>query len=777
MVSPLTTEEPIVLAVTGMTCAACAARIEKKLNRIDGISATVNYATAKAAIQRIHDLTESDATGSQTASTGPSRVTTPADDADLTSTLIDTIEAMGYGAVAPSKDPTEGLSTAEIATEVHLDDIRRRLIVSVIGALPVMLMSMISPLQFDGWQWVSLALALPVVTYGAKPFHTAAWRNAQQRSTTMDTLVSLGVIVAMLWSIWMLVFGGAGAIGMKMDMTLFPRSADTETSVNHNDHTDGMDMSGETHAHGEIYLEVATTLTAFILAGRYFEVRSRRRAGAALRALLTLGAKEATLWHDGVETTVPIAELTTGSIFVVRPGETVATDGVVVDGSSAIDASMITGESLPVDVAVGSTVTGGTLNTTGRLLVRATRVGRDTVLSQMARLVEKAQDGKAPVQRLADRVSGVFVPVVIVISIVTLVVWLLVSGDAERSFQASVAVLIIACPCALGLATPVALLVGTGRAAREGIIIKGAHVLEATRSVDTMVLDKTGTLTTGAMTLVDVEFLAPVRDRGRVLEWTHAVESRSEHPLARAIVTGLTELGVNSTAVQVTGFANKPGIGVSATADGHQVRAGRMEGFAFYIGATVIDVAIDGVPTVRFALRDRIKPEAAGVIEKLKHMGIHPMVMSGDAPEAVATIARHVGIDDYHAGVLPADKMDRVLALQAQGKHVAMVGDGVNDAAALAAADLGIAMGTGTDAAMEAGDLTIVSGDLSVVPQALELSRRTLRTIKGNLFWAFAYNVAAIPLAVAGLMNPVIAGLAMALSSVFVVTNSLRLRL
>jgi Cu+-exporting ATPase len=438
---------------------------------------------------------------------------------------------------------------------------------------------------------------------------------------------------------------------------------------------------------------------------------------------------------------------------------------------------MITGESLPVDVAVGSTVTGGTLNTTGRLLVRATRVGRDTVLAQMARLVEKAQDGKAPVQRLADRVSGVFVPVVIVISIVTLVVWLLVSGDAERSFQASVAVLIIACPCALGLATPVALLVGTGRAAREGIIIKGAHVLEATRSVDTMVLDKTGTLTTGAMTLVDVEFLAPVRDRGRVLEWTHAVESRSEHPLARAIVTGLTELGVNSTAVQVTGFANKPGIGVSATADGHQVRAGRMEGFAFYIGATVIDVAIDGVPTVRFALRDRIKPEAAGVIEKLKHMGIHPMVMSGDAPEAVATIARHVGIDDYHAGVLPADKMDRVLALQAQGKHVAMVGDGVNDAAALAAADLGIAMGTGTDAAMEAGDLTIVSGDLSVVPQALELSRRTLRTIKGNLFWAFAYNVAAIPLAVAGLMNPVIAGLAMALSSVFVVTNSLRLRL
>jgi Cu+-exporting ATPase len=394
----------------------------------------------------------------------------------------------------------------------------------------------------------------------------------------------------------------------------------------------------------------------------------------------------------------------------------------------------------------------------------------------MARLVEKAQEGKAPVQRLADRVSSVFVPVVIAISVVTLAMWLIVSGDAERSFQASVAVLIIACPCALGLATPVALLVGTGRAARDGIIIKGAHVLEATRSVDTMVLDKTGTLTTGSMTLVDVDFLAPVRDRRQVLEMVHAVEGRSEHPLARAIVAGLHDLGVDSASVRVDGFMNEPGIGVSAAADGRQVRAGRMTGSAFYVGATVIDASIDGVPTVRFALRDRIKPEAAGVIEKLRHMGIHPMVMSGDAPEAVATIARHVGIDDYQAGVLPADKMNRVVALQAAGRHVAMVGDGVNDAAALAAADLGIAMGTGTDAAMEAGDLTIVSGDLSVVPEALELSRRTLRTIKGNLFWAFAYNVAAIPLAVAGLMNPVIAGLAMALSSVFVVTNSLRLR-
>lgn len=771
MVTPSTAEEPIVLAVTGMTCAACAARIEKKLNRIDGISATVNYATAKAAIQRIHEF--SNQPGGESSGSTENLV----DDTALTSTLIDTIESMGYGAVAPARNAAEGLSTAEIATDAHLEDIRRRLIVSAIGAVPVMAMSMISPLQFDGWQWVSLALALPVAVYGAQPFHTAAWRNARQRTTTMDTLVSLGVIVAMLWSIWMLIFGGAGAIGMKMDMSLFPRTESAEVDPSGMDHGADHDMSSDgSHEHGEIYLEVATTLTAFILAGRYFEVRSRRRAGAALRALLTLGAKEATLWRDGIETTVPIAELTTGSIFVVRPGETVATDGVIVDGSSAIDASMITGESLPIDVAVGTSVTGGTLNTTGRLLVRATRVGRDTVLAQMARLVEKAQEGKAPVQRLADTVSSVFVPIVIVISIATLIAWLVLSGDAERSFQASVSVLIIACPCALGLATPVALLVGTGRAAKAGIIIKGAHVLEATRSVDTMVLDKTGTLTTGSMTLVDIDFLAEVRDRGRTLALVDAVEARSEHPLARAIVTGLRDLGVDSSAVTVTDFANQPGVGVSATADGRQVRAGKMTGEAFYVGATVIDVSIDGTPTVRFALRDRIKPEAAGVIEKLRHMGIHTMVMSGDAPEAVATIARHVGIDDYQAGVLPADKMNRIIALQAAGKHVAMVGDGVNDAAALAAADLGIAMGTGTDAAMEAGDLTIVSGDLSVVPQALELSRRTLRTIKGNLFWAFAYNVAAIPLAVAGLMNPVIAGLAMALSSVFVVTNSLRLR-
>lgn len=759
MVSQTATEEPIVLAVTGMTCAACAARIEKKLNRLDGVSATVNYATSKAAIQILHDRA--------------------AESSALTSTLIDTIESMGYGAVAPTPDRSEGLSTVEIATEAHLDEIRRRLIVSAICAAPVMAMSMIGPLQFDGWQWVSLVLALPVAVYGAEPFHVAAWRNARQRTTTMDTLVSLGVIVAMAWSLWALVFGGAGEIGMKMNMSLFPRSDTTQTVV----HTDDMDMSDgsmsggdSSHDHGEIYLEVATTLTAFILAGRYFEVRSRRRAGAALRALLTLGAKNATVWNEGVETSVPIDALRVGDVFVVRPGETVATDGVVVDGSSAIDASMVTGESLPVDVAPGGSVTGGTLNTTGRLLVRATRIGRDTVLAQMARLVEKAQDGKAPVQRLADRVSAVFVPVVITIAIATLVVWLLVTGETQRSFQSAVSVLIIACPCALGLATPVALLVGTGRAARAGIIIKGAHVLEATRAVDTMVLDKTGTLTTGAMTLVDVDFLVPVSDPESVLELVQAVESRSEHPLARAIVAGLTDLGVQSTRVHVSEFANEPGLGVSAVADGRSVRAGRMEGWAFYVGATVIDVSIDGVPTVRFALRDRIKPEAAGVIEKLRHLGIHPVMLSGDAAEAVATIARHVGIDDYRSGVLPADKMEHVLALQAQGKHVAMVGDGVNDAAALAAADLGIAMGTGTDAAMEAGDLTIVSGNLSVVPAALELSRRTLRTIKSNLFWAFAYNIAAIPLAVAGLMNPVLAGLAMALSSVFVVTNSLRLR-
>ena len=752
------TDEPVILAVTGMTCASCATRIEKKLNKLEGITATVNYATSKATVH--HDSRS---------------------DTDLVDALIDTVESMGYGAVAPSQDD-DAASTTEIATEAHLIDIRRRLIVSAIGAAPVMAMSMISPLQFDGWQWVCLALALPVAIWGAAPFHRAAWRNARHATTTMDTLVSLGVTAAMAWSLWALIFGSAGEIGMKMDMRLFPRS---ESAVVH-DATDptmdpNMDHSTMTDgAHDEIYLEVATTLTAFLLAGRYFEVRSRRRAGAALRALLTLGAKEATLWRDGIETSIPIGALGVGEVFVVRPGETIATDGVVIEGASAIDRSMVTGESVPVDAAVGDAVTGGTLNTTGRLLVRATRIGRDTVLAQMARLVEKAQDGKAPVQRLADRVSSVFVPFVMALAIVTLATWLIITGDVQRSFQVAVSVLIIACPCALGLATPVALLVGTGRAARDGIIIKGAHVLEATQAVDTIVLDKTGTITTGKMTLEDVEFLVELDDAAQrtVLAQAMAVETRSEHPLARAIVDGLRQRGIDDSACVVTDFMSEPGVGVWATVDGGRIAAGRAADAGSHSGATVIDIARDGVPVVRLAIRDQPRPEAVAVIAELRALGVRPIIMSGDAAESVQAVAAAVGIDaaDAESGVLPVDKLARVHALQASGRTVAMVGDGVNDAAALVAADLGIAMGTGTDAAMEAGDLTIVSGDLRLVPRSLDLSRRTLRTIKANLFWAFAYNVAALPLAVVGLMNPVLAGLAMALSSVFVVSNSLRLR-
>ena len=732
---PLPVNEPVVLAVTGMTCAACAARIEKKLNKIDGVSATVNYATSKATVLHENGTTKVDS-------------------------FIKTIEDLGYGAVAPKIE--EGESTAEIATEAHLIDIRRRLVVSAICALPVMLMSMIRPLQFDGWQWVSLVLALPVALWGAAPFHRSAWRNARHGATTMDTLVSLGVIAAMSWSVWALIFGNAGEIGMKMNMSLFPRSA---TSVM-TDHS-----SMESGSHDEIYLEVATTLVTFLLAGRYFEVRSRRRAGAALRSLLSIGSQEATLWRDGVETLIPIGALGVGEIFMVRPGETIATDGVVVEGQSAVDRSMVTGESIPIEISVGDAVTGGTLNSNGRLLVRATRIGRDTVLSQMARLVEKAQDGKAPIQRLADRVSSVFVPIVMSLSLATLVGWLVISGDAQKSFQAAVSVLVIACPCALGLATPVALLVGTSRAAREGIIIKGAHVLEATRGIDTIVFDKTGTLTTGIMTLQRVDEIVP-----EFLSAVMAVEMQSEHPIARAVVNGLRDRGVVATS-RVDEFVNIPGVGVSALVNGRHITIGRSISQGNSV-ATIVEATVDGEVVARFEVSDQIKPTAASIVAELRELGVRPMIVSGDAIGPVHDVAKQVGIDvsETRSGVLPADKLRIVGELQASGASVAMVGDGVNDAAALVAADLGIAMGTGTDAAMEAGDLTIVSGDLAVVPKALALSRRTLRIIQANLFWAFAYNVAAIPLAVAGLMNPVLAGLAMALSSVFVVANSLRLR-
>ncbi len=734
-------DEPVVLAVTGMTCAACAARIEKKLNRLDGVSATVNYATSKATVH-----------------VAASQV-----DARSIDVLTKTVDDLGYGAVLVSTDDGSR-STVEIATDTHVDDIRRRLVVAAVGALPVMVLSMIPSLQFDGWQWVSLALATPVVTWSALPFHRAAWRNAVHRTTTMDTLVSLGVIAATLWSLWALVFGGAGTIGMTMDMNLVPRS-----SVSH----------GHGAAeHHEIYLEVATTLTAFILAGRFFELRSRQKAGSALRALATMGAKTAVLWRDGTETEIPIGALGIGEIFVVRPGEKVATDGVVIDGRSAIDRSLVTGESVPVDVTVGDDVTGGTINANGRLLVRATRIGRNTVLAQMARLVERAQDGKAPVQRLADRVSSVFVPIVIALAITTLIMWLVITGETDRSFSAAVAVLVIACPCALGLATPVALLVGTGRAARSGIIIRGAHVLEATRAVDTMVLDKTGTLTTGVMTLVDVD-LSP-GGTAEELELVACLEASSEHPLARAIVAGLREREVHGDVSRVVDFENRPGVGVMGVVNGRlvSVRRASIGSGDDGDGATIVEALVDGRVRAKFAVSDRPRVEAADTIRRLRDIGVTPMIASGDSWSAVRHVARETGIDesDVRAEVLPDDKLRLVHELQRTGRTVAMVGDGVNDAAALVAADLGIAMGTGTDAAMEAGDLTIVSGDLSLVPEALNISRRTLRTIKANLFWAFAYNVAALPLAVAGLMNPMLAGLAMALSSVFVVSNSLRLR-
>ena len=725
---PSPVDDPVVLAVTGMTCAACAARIEKKLNKLEGVVATVNYATSKATVTGLHTRPEADR-------------------------LVSVIEGLGYGAVAPNVD--DGESTMEIATEAHLVDIRRRLSVAVVCAAPVMAMSMIGALQFDGWQWVSLVLAAPASTWCAWPFHKSAWRNAAHRTTTMDTLISLGVIAAMAWSLWALVFGNAGEIGMKMNMSLLPRTESHHGAM----------------VHDEIYLEVATTLVAFILAGRWFEVRARRRAGDALRALLDLGAKSVTLWRDGNETVIPIGALGVGETFVVRPGETVATDGVVVEGDSSIDASMITGESVPVDCRPGDVVTGGTLNANGRLLVRATRIGRDTVLAQMARLVERAQDGKAPVQRLADKVSSVFVPAVIVLSVATLVGWLVISADVQRSFEAAVAVLVIACPCALGLATPVALLVGTGRAAREGIIIKGAHVLEATRAVDTIVFDKTGTLTTGIMTLQSVDEI----EAGH-LATVLALESNSEHPIARAVVQGLRERGVVA-AHPVEDFVNIPGVGVSAVVDGRRVTMGR-SAHGDDSGSTLVEATVDGRVVARLAVSDQVKPTAAAIVSQLRALGVRPMIVSGDSDGPVRRVAASVGIDAHEtrAAVLPADKLRIVHELQAAGATVAMVGDGVNDAAALVAADLGVAMGTGTDAAMEAGDLTIVNGDLAKVPRALALSRRTLGIIRANLFWAFAYNVAALPLAVAGLMNPVIAGLAMALSSVFVVTNSLRLR-